>query len=102
MGKIGGAPLDRGSPTDKARCGVGMPEGWLVGVPAPRDPMGSGTPRATLGTGTGSGPWRKGTGKAQPLKQQNEPRKQTKTQSHKRGNKQKPANPRLEETKANK
>jgi len=52
-----------------------------VGVPAPRDPMGSGTPRATLGTGTGSGPWRKGTGKAQPPKtnrQQNEAKQKQK------------------------
>jgi len=40
-----------------------------VGVPALRDPMGSGTPRATLGTGTGSGPWRKGTGNTKPPKQ---------------------------------
>jgi len=43
MGKIGGAPPRRGSPTDKARCGVGMPEGLSVGVPALRDPMGSGS-----------------------------------------------------------
>jgi len=41
----------------------------LVGVPALRDPMGSGTPRATLGVGTGDGLWRKGTGNTKPPKQ---------------------------------
>jgi len=66
------------------------PKGWLVGVPALREPDGwTSVPRATLGTGTGSGLWRKGTGKAQPPKtnkQQNEAIIQTKTQSHGRGN----------------
>jgi hypothetical protein len=67
--------------------------------------MGSGTPRATLGTGTGSGLWRERHGQHQAAKtnrQQNEAIIQTKAQSHKRVNKQKPANPRLEETNANK
>jgi len=69
------------------------PDGWAS------------VPRATLGTGTGSGPWREGTGNTKPPKtnrQQNEVKNKTKAQSHKRGNKQKPANPRLEETKTNK
>jgi len=60
MGKIGGAPLDRGSPTDKARWvhqEIQRAGWWECRLPGRPDGWAS-VPRATLGTGTGSGPWR--------------------------------------------